>query len=72
MILVNILFFKVFFAIVKDSKIGTPALFSEDNVLEKFAKHDFVTKSFVIGNWSNVLSYHQMKADLVDKYLENK
>ena len=40
MILVKTLFFKVFLAIVKDSKIGTPALFNEDKVLEKFAKHD--------------------------------
>ena len=55
MILVKILFFKVFLAIVKDSKIGTPALFNEDKVLEKFARHDFVTKSFVIGNWRRVL-----------------
>ena len=72
MIRLNILFLRVFFAIVSASKIGTPALFNEDNVLEKLAKQDFVTKSFVIGNWSNVLSYHQMKDDLVDKYLENK
>ena len=50
MILVKILFFKVFLAIVKDSKIGTPALFNEDKVLEKLAKQDFVTRSFVIGN----------------------
>ena len=50
MILVKILFFKVFFAIVKASKIGTPALFSEDKVLEKLAKQDLETKSFVIGN----------------------
>ena len=69
MILVKILFFKVFLAIVKDSKIGTPALFNEDKVLEKFAKHYFVTKSFVIGNWRRVLSYHQITEDLLDKYL---
>ena len=50
MIRLKILFFSVFFAMVNDSKIGTPALFSEDNVLEKLAKQDFVTKSFVIGN----------------------
>ena len=34
MILVKILFFKVFFAIVNDSRIGTPALFNDDNVLD--------------------------------------
>ena len=57
--------------IVNASNIGTPALLSDDNVREKFARHDFVTKSFVIGNCSNVLSYHQIKADLLPKYLKN-
>ena len=69
MILVKILFLRVFLAIVKASKIGTPALLSEDKVLEKLAREDFVTKSFVIGNLSRVLSYHQRTADLLDKYL---
>ena len=54
---------------VSDSKIGTPALFKDDKVLEKFAKHDLVTKSFVIGNWSKVLSYHQSTEDRLEKYL---
>ena len=47
MILVKILFLRVFLAIVKASKIGTPALLREDKVLEKLARQDLVTKSFV-------------------------
>ena len=34
-------------------------LASDDNVLEKLAKQDLVTKSLVRGSFNKVLSYHQ-------------
>ena len=40
-ILLKILLFNVFFAIVRDSKIGTPALFSDDKVLENISETSF-------------------------------
>ena len=51
---------KVFFDIINASKIGTPAELRELSVLEKLAKQDFVTKSFVIGSLSNIESFQLM------------
>ena len=58
----------VLFAMDNDSRIGTPAEFSDDNVRAKFAKQDLVTRSVVRGNCNMVLSYHQSTDDLLDKY----
>ena len=47
----------VLFAISKDSRIGTPAEFKADKVLEKFANDDFVINSFVNGNFNKSESF---------------
>ena len=56
----------VLFEIVNDSKIGTPAEFKADKVLEKFARQDLVTKSLVIGNFSKVLSLQFINDEVLD------
>ena len=46
----NTLLTKVLLEILIDSRMGTPAEFNADKVLEKLAKFYLVTRSLIIGN----------------------
>ena len=51
------------------SKIGTPALFNAERVLEKLARHDLVTRSLITGKFKRDRSNHHNTDGLVEIYL---
>ena len=69
LIFLKILFDIVFLEIERASKIGTPAEFNAERVLEKFAKHDLVTRSLTTGKDSIDLSNHHKTEGLLEIYL---
>ena len=71
-ILLKILFPIVLFAISNDSRIGTPAEFKADKVLEKLANDDFVINSFVNGNFNKSESFQNEMILFFNKILDEK